>query len=428
MPESATLYHDIATITGKSSNLNGVLKAPVTIAAEIIQFYHISELPAWMQEAAMEWIAKESNRPDLPIVPILKPYAELEKMIKDVNNIPVFENHVETDVAENDPRGIGFLKDLYADPKSRSAKGFVYFKTKKVKIEDVERIKKGDIIDVSIGGTTKFGPGGIFNNRKYFASQVDMSLNHLAFLPRSEGRCGKDHCGINKDSAQKIVSDAVAIMHPITDQKLIDDLTVIVDSKISDHENESPNSQTLIPLNTNDLKLISDLNTFTTQVYNMTLEEELAKLKMENEKLRDSISSTKLSELNDTLKNSKIEIETLKKLNSTISAENVNLKTDLEDANKFKAEKEAEEVNTIVKELVDSKIYTEEEVNDKCIKELRVIQSTLQKASGKMTDAKKKQFGFPKPGETNRNAKLGGTDDLLDDAAPTYEDIYGVKT
>jgi len=246
-----------ATFTNPTG-LKQVLKADITIAAEMIQRYHVdTELP-WLRPFLPE---------DIRFVKVFKPYAELEKMQASVTDwIPYVMPHSSgtflKDQCPNsmrkemkdfikDEEVFGKVKGLTADSKHKKIKGTVYIT--KNRVEDkypgtIKRIEDGEVIDVSIGFICEFTKGGIYKHKdgrseEYLLTQRNMLLGHVAGLVHQRGKCPSGICGINQDHAH---SDSEA---DTSERKLIQSSIVVIDSSIVKGNVEIPLSEEL------DLKL-----------------------------------------------------------------------------------------------------------------------------------------------------------------------------
>ena len=196
MMTKAAIFQDFtATFAGGNSKLTGIIKKPVILASEMLQEYHVSEIPSWVTDKLPKWFFKLPY--ELQMVPILKPYEEIVKMIKGVDKLPFTMGHhgiVESDGGEH---SIGYVKDIKPDPKKRCVKGYAYIYVDKISKADLELILSDAVIAVSIGGVTRFGKGGVFGDEQYLLKQENIKLNHLALLINAEGRCPAGVCGLN---------------------------------------------------------------------------------------------------------------------------------------------------------------------------------------------------------------------------------------
>lgn len=156
------------TITFDSFNqLNNVIKAPITLAREMVQEY------------------KDGKH--------FKPYNELRKSIEYVDELPIIIEHKR--FSDNDV--VGYVKEFRADDDERSIKGVGYFIESKLPTPILNKINDGEPFPVSIGFFAILGNGGEFNGIKYDAEQKNIKLNHLALCERSTPRCDVDLCGVN---------------------------------------------------------------------------------------------------------------------------------------------------------------------------------------------------------------------------------------
>lgn len=196
IPASLIIDSD-SQIHGKGGTLNGVISAKVTLTAEKLFLYHVSELPPSVMQDFLE------KHPDRSFALVLKPFSELEKSVKDLDRLPIVIDHRFV-WDDKDPAIAGWLKNIVADPTKKSLKAEAYFKVSKISPELAERIQIGEKIDVSVGGSAFFGEGGIYDGENFDFTQKDFQWNHLATLPYDQGRCGIEKCGVNVDKKYTI--------------------------------------------------------------------------------------------------------------------------------------------------------------------------------------------------------------------------------
>lgn len=193
-----------SVLVGKGSQLNNHrLKVPVILAKEMVQHYHKSEFPSFIQDQFPE---------GSEFIPVLKPYEELKKAIVGIEKLPINLDHHWVDDPLSDVGIVGHVQDLKACDERRLIHGVAYIDSRKLSPSLVNRIKTGLIVDVSIGGSTMFSGGGVFDGKKYVLKQINLKLNHLASLEHDPGRCPAGICGLNMDSAKNISGDLSAIL------------------------------------------------------------------------------------------------------------------------------------------------------------------------------------------------------------------------
>ena len=195
-----TGYIDHDSVITKTSELKGVTIADVVLAKEMVQIYHVSELPPWLRD--------QKGMQGKEFVRVLKSFEELEKAFSTVTELPATQFHVEDSFpAVDSPVVLSMVKGIHPDKKCRCVKGKIYFVDKKWPQAVIESVKRGDITAVSIGGTTEFGDGGFWNGEPYDLSQKNIKGGHLAVLPGVEGRCPRGLCGVNLADAQSNVTE-----------------------------------------------------------------------------------------------------------------------------------------------------------------------------------------------------------------------------
>lgn len=128
--------------------------------------------------------------------------SELNKSVNTWNGRPVAINHP-----------LGFSSCNSPEVLDRQWVGYIYnarYESQRGRLEAemwldkdrssilMDRIEKGDEIDVSIGAFGEFDDkAGYFNNSMYDGSFTNIVGDHLAILPNSEGACNwQDGCGI----------------------------------------------------------------------------------------------------------------------------------------------------------------------------------------------------------------------------------------
>ena len=397
-------YHDSTSVlSGKASQLNNVLKVPVVLASEMISWYHRSELPKFLTDQVPA---------DWDFIPIFKPFEELEEAISGLQTLPMVINHRKKKLIENDNRIVGPVKGLWADYSDRSIKGWAYFNLAKISQDLANRIKNGAVIDVSVDGITFFGPGGTWMGQEYSFRQRNISLDYLAILPTDKGRCPSSVCGLNKDQSPNLVSSLSTIIHPIVDAVLLSKLTTKAGKMTGVDEKISPHLETVIPKyplgdkdpSTNSLGV--DLMAEPLQKIIDQRNKDLEKKDQEIAALRDSLSKTEVKGFQTQLDENKIAMETLSTVVKAKDSEIEKLKVRVAEADKNDKAAEEKDQADLVDILVSTKLYKAEDLKDKCIKELRIMQDTLVKASTDMSDSNKKLWGFPKPTEAQRQAAL----------------------
>jgi hypothetical protein len=185
--EDSYWVNDEITFGKPNAGLKNIIKAPIILAREMTQEYKFYERDG-------------SERTETH----LKPYSELQAAAKRLNmDLPMLIEHHET---WEDEQIIGYVKDVVADDKLRAIRGMGYFYESKCPPELLDALKKGEMVGVSIGFLANLGDGGVFEDRVYEHTQMDIQLEHLAICLEGLPRCPLGVCGVNikkQDSTQK---------------------------------------------------------------------------------------------------------------------------------------------------------------------------------------------------------------------------------
>jgi len=417
-------------LAGTASMLNNVLKIPVVIAAEMVQMYHRSELPYWVQDQLPETV---------DFVPIYKNYDELVKSADSVDRVPSIINHTHFVSSDDDPEIVGWLKQLRGDPKKRTVKGYLYLAVDKIGNELELRIRNGDVIDVSIGGSCNFSPGGTFQGQAYLLSQTNITLNHLAILPDEPGRCPSNVCGLNKDSGAKVTEigltsefqmNAIAgslgrfFQGPDLTQPVLDiapKLPPIRPIYAGDPTLDQYRSSSVLPGDMNSMteaELLKQIALLTDQ---------LNAANKKSAELSQNLNLKDLTALQSEITDAKVQIDTLKAVNEKQKAEiDMLSKANAELIDSQKKQEEVEKAG-IIDRIVAAKIQDKATLDGKCIKELRIMDSTLRSAGlyAKIKDVA--HSGFPKPDPQDRKKDPGDESGTLEDAAISPADYAAIR-
>lgn len=207
IPTSAYQSFDVKFGTVKEEN--GYLIIPTTLAAEMIQTYHISEIP-WLKpyfdgefvtvfkdgEELKKAVDEYHTRGKDLLLPFVVPHTDgifCEKQCPSE-----FKDMIKSFVKREEMKG--YVSDIIWDEPSRTIKGVTHINIAKNDPELIEKTRKGDITDVSIGFMCDWDGEGEFQGQSYMLRQTAMKLGHLAGIPVGKGKCSKDKCGLNKDA------------------------------------------------------------------------------------------------------------------------------------------------------------------------------------------------------------------------------------
>lgn len=351
-------------VDSSKSSLKNAKKIPVILAREIVQKY----------------------RNDTGFEKHFKPYDELKKSIEYIDELPIIIEHKKFN--ENDV--VGYVKELRADSKDRSIKGFAYLHESRLPSVVQSAIDAGETVPVSIGFRATMGDSGEFNGEPYDKKQENIILNHLAIVLNSMPRCPPNKCGLNLDSyydsldkendgkgeERLVLIKKAAQYYNIGDSE--ENEKIIKKEKDSNEEMEMIDSQEF-----NDLMekiFLSDEMS----------KEEKEKAKEKIEKKREDKQDTTPSWIYDLFLKKLDQILPLpvKKEDSEKMADNDEIEelqskiAELEDSLSEKEEtiKEYEEKER--KELIDSILdisnrYKEEELKDMCLAELKIREDSV---------------------------------------------------
>jgi uncharacterized coiled-coil protein SlyX len=264
-------------------------------------------------------------------------------------------------------------------------------------------IDKGEVMNVSIGFSAYFDfDPGEYNGEEYWLVQRDFYYGHLAGLPEHRGKCPAGLCGLGMDqinSAVRVPSKINSIP-PLSyknsflgyiDHKPLS-TTMIADSQPQSDPQSSLNGL----IYQSDLHL-DQLNHSIKEPIMTTVEElqkELSLKDAEIAKVKDSVSATKIKELEVKLHDNETALETLKSeiksKDTDIAGIKEKLKKADEDLQKYKdTEKEA-----LIAEL-KPRWKGQSKLEDKCLHDLRIVKETMLSSS----DADIVQNGLPKLGD-----------------------------
>jgi len=427
----AYAYHEtISNVIGKGQRLNNVLKVPVTLVAEMIQDYHISELP----------FMKDYIDPNTRYIKVLKDWKEIKFAYKDllarkIESIPYVMPHTrgifvkdqcpeaakkyfEDSEYITDREIHGYVKDFYLDEEKHKLKGNLYLPDNKNEEKFMKDVEGGKVIDVSIGFICSFDNGGVFEGEDYVLTQRDLQIGHLAGLVDQMGKCPAGICGINQDSIvhdyakTHLVGKSFPYFHEVPDCGC----KTKIDRK--DSKNEVHVNVTLDNVDSNGLITPSTHNQIS-GVFPMA--DDIEKLKTEltskDAKIK-ALEDQATSALSD--KVTKISTD-LTLMSKTVAERDVEIKSLKEEIEKFKAEKkkaEDTERPRIIANLEKAGVLEIDDgieikpLKDACLRSLRIAWGSVSKNN----DAMLKLGGMPKPSEDPKPAgKMEDADGSTDD-------------
>jgi hypothetical protein len=168
------------------------LVVSAVIASEIVHKYEdgMAYKPALELERAA-WTAdgRWVKILDHPVEGMIQKISDISGQIQNVQFVKNLKDHT------GRPKRRGIVADIHFFKHNRDKAGAT-----PVPSEIIERIKSGDLSDVSIGFTyAKDETPGEFEGAKYNYVQRDFFFDHVA-APIEEGRCPAPYCGIGCDS------------------------------------------------------------------------------------------------------------------------------------------------------------------------------------------------------------------------------------
>jgi len=426
-------FTDLTTLEASTTKgPNGLIIRPVILTREIIQIYHRTEVPEWIQD----------NLPkDITWVTVVKPASELKDAIAHVEKIPIVINHTPEDFLEDsDPRIIGWVKKLRYDDEKRAIKGLAYINEGRIEADLRDRILNGEIVSVSIGGRAAFGPGGKLGDQSFMFSQRNLVLGHLAILPKLEGRCPAGSCGLNMDSVKHNLSHTSAELKLDTPLPVHDHLfggITTFDQGIFVVADYASISGTQIPPNNSLKSSVPSTSGADSLMGNedllKQLQDQLAAKDRDLKEMKDSVATSKLADLQAALSKRDEELKTLKDANASIQDEKKKLTSDLANAQEKIKKLEDAEWDRLADALEATKIpkYSKKDFKDANIgiDILRVKYNTLLEANmikNPLADAIIKG-GFPKPGEEQRGSTGEKPEKLKDHATPDMNTLFNKK-
>jgi hypothetical protein len=439
----------------KPSRLRGVLKVPITIAAEMVQTYHISELsflrdflPESVKTVRVfkpyEELADAASRAQGLALPFVIPHTN-QTFIKD--QIPLTMQDRITDFIPEE-RVLGVVKHLREDIVNRKIKGTLYIPIKRM--EDlhpglIADIEKGHVVDVSIGFLSGFGEGGVFVNKdgtsqEYLLHQKNITYGHVAGLLHARGKCPSGICGVNQDKYNpeiiakdisdsltqgprliKVYNDPTAKVptiasEGIVSQTIIDDLkaamamgTIVPKGGL---KSTSDNTQSSSKVDTKSQKPIEEkLMAPTPEQLAVLLSDAQKQISAQQDKIT-KLESTLTENADAKLKKTELELGLTKKALEKANEEKSVLKKQVESKDKelsqFLTDKKSELLEYFdklgIKEIdLPTGVKAIADLDLDMLQFAKAVQSTINDAA-----VKNGQSGFPVPDQKERDKKKAG--------------------
>jgi len=410
-PSSGIYTEPIAL--GNVQKLNGVWKVPVVLARQMVQMYHRSEIPFF----------DDVLPDDIQWIPVFKDYKELKAGVPKLKSgwipwviphtegtflpdlFPFSQDEAKHETFIHDGEVRGKVKDIVANDSDTSIKGNVYLKPEKHEQEWLDMIDKGEIMNVSIGFSAYFDfDPGEYNGEEYWLVQRDFHYGHLAGLPNHRGKCPAGLCGLGMDqlnSSVRLPSKTFGVP-PLSYKNsflgYIDhkpqSLATAMDSQPTPDPQSSLNG--LIypsPLPNDQLTHNTQGTSIMTSIEE--LQKDLALKDAEIAKVKDSVSATKIKELEVKLHDNETALETLK---SEIKSKDTDI-TEIKEKLK-KADEDLQKYKDSEKEVLIAELKPRwkgpGKLEDKCLHDLRVVKETIVSIG----DAAIVQSGIPKLGDS----------------------------
>jgi hypothetical protein len=379
------------------------LHTTVTMAAQMVQDYHISEL-WWMADALPD---------DTEFIPIFKDYQELKKMIVDlktrhIDSIPFVMPHtnaiflkeqIPTKLKDQmngiDPKEVcGYCDNFSYDDKHTKVRADIHMDKKKCGDVASKLVREGGVMSVSIGFICDFDLNANSHNGKhYLGKQIDLQLGHLAGIMEGSGKCPIGTCGINQDTNR---------VSRLQDSWIKTDLPVsVAQAQPSPKVEFIPKAVEL----DGSFKKENHQIQHSTQIKGkiiMTeaeLQAELLKVKSELDASRSTAAQTQVVALTNELKDTKTELGAKISVIALKDKEIADLNTKVSDLSlkvKEIEDKEASDNRSFLVTQYGSLDYVipviNKKVRDLCIKELRITRGAIEGA----LDSKLKSNGLPK--------------------------------
>jgi hypothetical protein len=355
---------------GTVNRLNNVLKIPVILAKEMVQEYDHGRSKHF------------------------KPYEELQKAVKDLEDLPVIIEHKQW----TDDDVVGYIKEFKADDKDRSIKGTAYLTESSLPEAIADILKKNMVVPVSIGFWADLGDGGEFNGEKYDHVQRDMALNHLAICIRSIARCPPNQCGLNLDSEKGGELDGEILINKgnyyyyITKNKIEENEINTKIQEIGDNMGDirNFNAEKYIKEPSTGVKEPTSHSAIAGNI-GPDLKALFAKLldwvgNIPKENIRKDAEDLLISIINhlETDDQKMGDNEELTKLESRIKQLEDSIKEKEEIISAYEEEKKA----SLIADIKKFTVFEDSELADKCVKELEIIADTVSKFEPTMAKPK----------------------------------------
>ena len=159
-----------------------------------------------LKEGVFPYLASEipGLSSDKPKLEVYIPATEFTpEALKSGEGVPVIVDEHEWRNADNALKD-GYTKGAVAGNLSLDSKGGIICELKIMDAETVDKIKSGDLVEVSAGYMADFvQEDGTFGGKPYDHVQRNIVFNHILLCHKGEGRCGEDVKVFNKKTGEK---------------------------------------------------------------------------------------------------------------------------------------------------------------------------------------------------------------------------------
>lgn len=351
-------FNDEIVIDAANSGLNNIIKAPVILAKELVQQY------VFRNE---DGSTRSENH--------FKPFDELSKAINELEQLPMIIEHKDSWEEEE---VVGYVKQFVADDKLRAIRGTAYFYENRLPQVLIDNIKSGLPIAVSIGFMAELGGSGLFNGLIYEHTQENIILEHLAICLESLPRCSIDQCGVNLgDKKDTIEEPEFTIINKGSYYYNINNLIDIEETRINKQNTDNKiKSDNMTEDSFPDPKS-GEIAGDEPHYFEVMLKRMRKYIHGESEFIDPNFAKKKIQEIIQHLTDEEEETETLQ------GEDNMEEK-EFEDAI-AKKDEEIEILKEIVKDslikeirsFTDAKTQEKLKLEDKCVKELRIVRDTV---------------------------------------------------
>lgn len=186
---------------------DGIMTVRARVLKEGVFPYLASEIPGLVS--------------DKPKLDVYIPAAEFTpEALKSGEGVPVVVDEHEWRTADNALKD-GYTKGAVAGNLSLDSKGGIICELKIMDAETVNKIKCGDLVEVSAGYMADFvQEDGTFGGKSYDHVQRNIVFNHILLCHKGEGRCGEDVKVFNKKTGESQMTVKIRYKVGNTDKEI----------------------------------------------------------------------------------------------------------------------------------------------------------------------------------------------------------------